>query len=196
MEAGPEGAEPNTARFILYPADLVASQRAWWSMNVATWRRFAVIVAVLACLYTPSGLWLLRDKLSPAVVLIVGASALIGAGVGAAVMLLVSRIAAMRRGRGALAEQKTLVGEFVWTWTADALSIVHPNGEARLGWSLFHAWGEGPQSLLLLHSRLTFNAVPKRALPPGGADAIARYLRAAGVPERRPFGLIPSPLGR
>lgn len=112
---------------------------------------------------------------------------------------------------------RDLGGEHAWAWNRDGLHLDGERGRADLAWTSVGAWLDAPKVLLLYPSGgrayslpepvlaagwrtapklLIFPfggyalALPKRAMPAGQAEGFAELLRAAGVRERRRFGLI------
>lgn len=58
-------------------------------------------------------------------------------------------------------------------------------GQSRIPWSEVVRWREDGSVVLLYHSPILFNIVPKRVLPAGGLDALRDLYETGGAPRRR-----------
>ncbi|EIZ80209.1 hypothetical protein WSK_1243 [Novosphingobium sp. Rr 2-17] len=173
-------------RFTFTEDDLVAAQRAWWT-GVARWQAYLGVVLVIwlgcASVFTVAA-W--SGGGSPPYILI-AAMVPIALCISAALFAL-GFVQIPRRARKAFREHKALAGEYAISVTSDTLAVRAPMGSNDLPWNVFLCWLDGPETLLLYQNRNLFNAVPKRALPPGASDDIIDHLVAAGVAELPRYG--------
>jgi hypothetical protein len=74
--------------------------------------------------------------------------------------------------------------EIALRWDAEWFHLKGERGSIDFMWSDFHRWSEDDKLLMLYHSDLLFNIVPKAALSGGQRDDIVNKLVEAGVKRR------------
>lgn len=180
------------ARYTCTEGDMIAAQRAWW-MGAARWQTVSTTAAAIGILYAAIVAFALQqgrqgwswvDLIQEVLMIAVPAAIAV-----TAILLLVGYLKVARVARRDFREHKVMQGEFRVDWDDQAITIEHPSGKGVLPWTVFHGWLEAQDMLLLYQTRRLFNFLPKRALPEGAVEEIIGRLRAAGVPEKKRFGL-------
>ena len=160
--------------------DVVAASRLHHLATVAGWRVAAALFG-----YGAFAFGVVRLEGGPTDVALLLATAAV------AVILLALAVAQLVRPRlvgwRQFREQRILRDPHTLDWSEEGYAVRGPNVSSDLPWGHYLFWREDARVILLYQSRLLYQFVPKRVLPPGAAEFIRGRLRSAGVPRARRF---------
>jgi hypothetical protein len=99
-----------------------------------------------------------------------------------AVRWLVGRVSIPRLARRIHAQQRNLWEEVEASWDERGLRLRTGSGEVRTPWADYRRWREDEEVVLLFHSDLLFQILPKRALEAEAVAGLRQLAAAARVP--------------
>ena len=166
----------NIVRFTPTADDLAAAYRRQHLARLWSWA--SLVSGVTALLLVAAFLVLAAAEMPLSVKGTILACAILG---GLLVPLAMIRWRVPALARRIYRQQRTLHGEVTVEWDAAGLRSVTEAGESRIPWANYHRWREDAAVILLYHSDVVFQFIPKRALTAAQATALRGLVAAAGV---------------